>query len=232
MSSRSPVELDFFGLAEKENTSSSSSSSKSQFQKLLEQQRTVRGMQSAISKLNPQLLKNVISSGVATNNLEGKSPEKSAFIKQETVLFGPNGGGGVGGGLLNPEQNRFSVPSTPNKQNHHQNFASALPVFNLIPRCSSEISTPPGTPFTAPLTIFYNGTVSVFDVPRDKAEILMKLAENGISSKTVESTDSKLAMCSSSIDEQKLLEKLNGDDLPIARRKSLQRFLEKRKERK
>ncbi|KAF7123534.1 hypothetical protein RHSIM_Rhsim12G0019500 [Rhododendron simsii] len=54
---------------------------------------------------------------------------------------------------------------------------------------------------TTPLTIFYNGTVAVFDVPRPRAENILKLA---VSSR---------------------------NDLPIARRKSLQRFLEKRKER-
>ncbi|XP_058195282.1 protein TIFY 9-like isoform X1 [Rhododendron vialii] len=55
---------------------------------------------------------------------------------------------------------------------------------------------------TTPLTIFYNGTVAVYEVPRPRAENILKLA---VSSR-------------------------NGN-LPIARRKSLQRFLEKRKER-
>ncbi|KAE9454842.1 hypothetical protein C3L33_13309, partial [Rhododendron williamsianum] len=55
---------------------------------------------------------------------------------------------------------------------------------------------------TTPLTIFYNGTVAVFDVPRPRAENILKLAVSA-----------------------------HNGDLPIARRKSLQRFLEKRKER-
>ncbi|PSS13715.1 Protein TIFY like [Actinidia chinensis var. chinensis] len=57
-----------------------------------------------------------------------------------------------------------------------------------------------------PLTICYKGTIFVFDVSRHKAENILKLAEEKVS-KTVES------------------------DLPIARRKSLQSFLQKRKER-
>ncbi|PSR84724.1 Protein TIFY like, partial [Actinidia chinensis var. chinensis] len=58
---------------------------------------------------------------------------------------------------------------------------------------------------TSPLTIFYEGTVSVFDVSRNKAESILKLAEENVS-KTVDS------------------------DLPLTRGKSLERFLQKRKE--
>ncbi|KAF6137990.1 hypothetical protein GIB67_041863 [Kingdonia uniflora] len=89
-----------------------------------------------------------------------------------------------------------------------------LPVFN-------HSISPPATPVT-PLTIFYNGTVSVFDVAPSKAEFIIKFAEKGSSETAVESQS----------DEQKLFEKLRGDlALPIMRNKSLQRFLEKRKER-
>ncbi|KAE8686491.1 hypothetical protein F3Y22_tig00111059pilonHSYRG00060 [Hibiscus syriacus] len=146
--SKASVELDFFGM-EKEN------SCKSQFQKFLDRRRSFRGLQGAISKMNPQLIKSVIASG-----------------------------------LTNP--------------------------------AASE-----NGPETAPLTIFYNGTVSVFNVPRDKVESILKHAVEGVP-KNFEATDSKVATPSS--DEQQLLETLDGD-LPIARRKSLQRFLEKRRER-
>ncbi|KAE8662318.1 Protein TIFY 9 [Hibiscus syriacus] len=178
--SRATVEFDFFGM-EKAN------SCKSQFQKFLDRRRSFRG---AISKMNPELIKSVISSG-STN--------------QSPVDW----------------RKSFSVPSTPKED--RTSPVRTLPILNPASRASSEDGHE-----TAPLTIFYNGTVSVFNVPRDKAESIFKLAVEG-SSKNVESTDSSKVSNPSS-DQQNLLETSNGD-LPIARKKSLQRFLEKRKER-
>ncbi|XP_066342227.1 protein TIFY 11d-like [Miscanthus floridulus] len=67
----------------------------------------------------------------------------------------------------------------------------------------------------APLTIFYEGRMLVFeDFPADKAKELMQLAGSG-SEKTA-ATEPSAAVPS---------------DLPIARKASLQRFLQKRKER-
>ncbi|KAI9169572.1 hypothetical protein LWI28_014277 [Acer negundo] len=103
----------------------------------------------------------------------------------------------------------FSLPSTPKEEAFP---LPAMPLFRQIPRPASENLSE-----TAPLTIFYNGTVTVYDVPREKAETILKLALEG-NSNSVETN-------------QQLLETLNNGDLPIARRKSLQRFLEKRKER-
>ncbi|XP_043706669.1 protein TIFY 9 isoform X2 [Telopea speciosissima] len=177
--SKATAELDFLGV---ERETSSSSSSKSQFQKLLEPQRSFRGIQGAISGINPQLLKNLIDSG--TGSSEGKRQE-----------------------LL------FPSPST---TYGNQTFLPSLPVLNPISRSTSEIP-----PENTRLTIFYNGTVSVFDVPSDKAEKIIKLAET-------ESPNPKLIASSSA--EPRLFDNLNGD-LPIARKKSLRRFLEKRKER-
>ncbi|GLT37860.1 hypothetical protein SLA2020_121460 [Shorea laevis] len=180
--SRATVELDFFGM-EKEN------SSKSPSQQFLQRRRSFCDIQSAISKINPKLVKSVIASGSA-NRIDPKTS--------------------------------FSVPCTPTDL--VPSFFPALPVLNPVSRTASEILP---VPETAPLTIFYNGTVSIFNIPRDKAEGILKLAVEG-SSKKVESTDSEVTVPSS--DQQQLLESLNGD-LPLARRKSLHRFLEKRKER-
>ncbi|XVE66116.1 hypothetical protein DITRI_Ditri08aG0055000 [Diplodiscus trichospermus] len=160
--SRAAVELDFFGM-EKEN------SYKSQFQKFLDRRRSFRGLQRVISKMNPELIKSVISSGLTNQSQDNANQNDS---------------------------NRTTFED------------------------GSEM---------APLTIFYNGTVSIFNVPRDKAESILKFAVEG-SCKNIELTDSKVANPSSEQEQQQLLETLNGD-LPIARKKSLQRFLEKRKER-
>ncbi|XWS68759.1 hypothetical protein CRYUN_Cryun04dG0119700 [Craigia yunnanensis] len=184
--SRATVELDFFGM-EKDN------SCKSQFQKFLDRRRSFRGLQGAISKMNPQLIKSVIASGLTNQSQDNVNQIDS--------------------------NKSFSVPSSPKEA---QSLFPTSPLLSPAARVTSE-----NGPETAPLTIFYNGTVSIFNVPRDKAECILKLAVEG-SSRNVESTDSKVANPSS--DQQQLLETLNGD-LPIARKKSLQRFLEKRKER-
>ncbi|XP_031260560.1 protein TIFY 9-like isoform X1 [Pistacia vera] len=112
-----------------------------------------------------------------------------------------------------------SMPTTPKEE------PASFPALPLFKHISVSRSATENLPETAPLTIFYNGTVTVYDVPRDKAECILKLAVDG-NSKTEESKNSKTAT-----DQQQLLETLNTGDLPIARKKSLQRFLEKRRER-
>lgn len=84
-----------------------------------------------------------------------------------------------------------------------------LPTMKPNPKMVSE--SPPSR--SAPLTIFYNGTVTVFDVNHVDAEKIIKVAEEGSGS-----------------DKEKL--PLNPRrEMPMARKQSLQRFLEKRKER-
>ncbi|XP_057777741.1 protein TIFY 9-like isoform X2 [Salvia miltiorrhiza] len=97
------------------------------------------------------------------------------------------------------------------------------------PLCDPKLSLRCGGDYenaenTAPMTIFYNGVVSVFDVSARKAQDILKVADEILPPKSAENLESN------SHTERNLLESLNGD-LPISRKNSLQRFLEKRKER-
>lgn len=99
------------------------------------------------------------------------------------------------------------------------------------PDCNSE---------TAPLTIFYQGTVNVYNVSADKAKSLFLLAggENNCNHLTsmrrkgeeegseMKDSDQKFT----AVLEEDQIQKLRAD-LPLARKQSLQRFLQKRKHR-
>lgn len=143
--SRATVELDFFGMDQHRDPSSAS---KSQFQKFLHRQRSFRGIQNAMSKIKPQVLKSVIASGSVLLNHHPHGSETPMASRKS-----------------------FSVPSSPKAEKIP--FPS-LPVY--IPTGTSVSSFMPAPAAasekleetTTPLTIFYNGTVSVFDVPRDK----------------------------------------------------------------
>ncbi|KAG6426699.1 hypothetical protein SASPL_110926 [Salvia splendens] len=98
-------------------------------------------------------------------------------------------------------------------------FAIPSPQFDpkLSLRCGGDENR-------APMTIFYNGMVSVFDVSPRKAHDILKVADEMLPSESPENLESN------SNGETNLLESFNGD-LPISRKISLQRFLQRRKER-
>ncbi|XP_078167480.1 protein TIFY 9-like [Carex rostrata] len=91
-------------------------------------------------------------------------------------------------------------------------------------------ATSSGPPFATPcenpgppLTIFFNGTVGIFHLPADQAEHIMEMAERA-------SNGEGLMANNGNSSQEELLAKLR-EDLPIAKKRSLQIFLEKRKER-
>ncbi|CAN6472241.1 unnamed protein product [Victoria cruziana] len=166
----------------------------SQVQKLSAAASPVHSLQRSMSKICPDVLKNIIGA---------RMTEKRA-----------------------PEKYRFAPPAGGQMAN------SSLPVFHSV----TNGFPAEGPPDTAPMTIFYNGVVTVFNVPSDKAEKLIQLAAAGkatpISGAAVGATTRfacpGFAPTASLADEVPMFDGLTND-LPIARRKSLQRFLEKRK---
>lgn len=118
----------------------------------------------------------------------------------------------------------------------------------------SAYTTPPGKPFNSQLTIFYNGTVNVYDVVEKQAKDIIRLASNEISSQQLHSADfdshapsKPITILSTSTNNQTeeplplnpnsknstlqqiVIQKLHTD-LPLQRKQSLQRFLQNRKE--
>lgn len=199
--SRATVELDFLGIQEQ-------SAPAPPAEKPLERRTSFKGIQNAISKLDPQVLKSVIASRSIHGGFDGRLAGGSPSDPKQESVFNQNGSVSV-------STPKHLLPSS------SMRFPSPIRSFNPVSSPATEKSLE-----TAPLTIFYNGTVTVYDVPEFTAEKIMKLAENAKIG-AAESAESKFGSSS----EQQFLEKLNGGDLPIARKHSLHRFLEKRKER-
>ncbi|KAG7555097.1 Tify domain [Arabidopsis suecica] len=88
--------------------------------------------------------------------------------------------------LLASSAKTRSVPSTPRED---QPQIPISPLHAPLARSSTEVVSG-----TVPMTIFYNGTVSVFQVSRTKADEIMKVATETASSKDKSSMETDLSI--------------------------------------
>ncbi|CAI9262977.1 unnamed protein product [Lactuca saligna] len=162
-----------------------------------------------------------------------KTTDKSNFSQTFNLLsqyLKENGTfGDLSLGMATGTMNLFPAA---NKPSHRQQDAAVSPVSTQVPKKQPE---------SAQMTIFYAGQVIVLDdFPAEKAMEIMTLAGKGTSQKTqtfrpasdwIPKPTEPSNLVASNIENENVQLQPVVSDLPIARKASLARFLEKRKER-
>ncbi|KAL0874498.1 hypothetical protein Bca101_024203 [Brassica carinata] len=211
--SKATTELDFFGL----DKNQTNNAPKPMFKKTLDRRRSFRGSFHLLSfSYSSSFLFYLVPNDLVLTfitEMQGAISKMDPEIIKSLLASGAN--------RSDSSTRSFSVPSTP-KEDHPHRPSSPLhaPLSRLLELVSG----------TVPMTIFYNGTVSVFQVSPNKAEDILKVAME-TTPKNDKSMEKDLSVIPPTTLGSKLFGKNLEGDLPIARRKSLQRFLEKRKER-
>lgn len=190
-SSGQPVEHDFF-LIEKENSLSPAPPPLRPTKS--SSSSPFKNIQRMVSKLNPEVVKSVIASAAVGVDVDCRHSSSSS------------------------SQPGASKPTSPPV------LPTPLPTNNISLTASRNFSAAEIGDMqmvSAPMTIFYNGNVTVFDVTPHQAKNILQVAQQGFSKIRINSDPSP--------EPDDLLKGLKG--VPMARRKSLEHFLEKRKER-
>jgi len=188
-----------------------------------------RSVMQDLSRIRPQMMQKVLSSIGLSEDKKAESFNGQSEASSHTELM-----------ELFPVSTGFGSNPRVAETNITLPFATGQtdPDSRSVPAKAPEQSS------TAQLTIFYNGAVHVYDVPAEKAQAIMSFASSNssINTGTSPTTSSQIEQISkpfpskppskpqsNAVNEKQTHRPPIG--LEIVRKLSLQRFLEKRKER-